>query len=96
MNLDIIRPEIERYLDDIGAFTIKMKDGQLCDYIVCYRGRFLMIKIAPQNFGTMIDKILQKFERAGGMFCVVYTIDDLKDYIQEVKNGKAGHITDKA
>lgn len=85
-----VQKEIQDYLENIGAYRFKvhgeifMRAG-IPDIIACLKGRFIGIEVKD---GTNKPSELQKahgrqIKKAGGIFGVAYSVDDVKKLLQE-------------
>lgn len=85
-----VQKAIQDYLESIGAYRFKvhgeifMRAG-IPDIIACLKGRFIGLEVKDGN-NTPSELQLahgRKIKKAGGIFGVVYSVDDVKKLLQE-------------
>lgn len=85
--------KIKRYLKDRGAYCEKIWGGGfqssgIPDIIGCYRGYFIGIEAkVGKNQPSEIQKVkIQQIIKAGGFAKVVWTLDEVKDFLDDIDN----------
>lgn len=85
-----VQKSIQDYLESIGAYRFKvhgeifMRAG-IPDIIACLKGRFIGIEVKDGN-NTPSELQLahgRKIQKAGGIFGVAYSVDDVKKLLKE-------------
>ena len=88
-----IQKKITKYLESIGAYTIKViqanKKG-VPDVLACYKGRFIGIEVKRPETKTNVSKLqehnLKKIVDAAGISCVAWEVDQVKEIIDGIDN----------
>lgn len=91
-----VKKDIKAYLKSIGAYYVTVPGGAYGtngspDMVVCYKGRFIALE-GKANDGKQADwqKLRQRqAERAGGIYVLAWTVDDVKDAISSLEPSSA-------
>lgn len=91
MNESAFVAKIKRYLKDRGAYCEKIWGGGfqsagIPDIIGCYKGYFIGLEAkVGHNKPSEIQKVkIQQIIKAGGFARVVWTIDEVKEFLDEI------------
>lgn len=83
--------KIKRYLKERGAYCEKIWGGGfqsagIPDIIGCYRGYFIGLEAkVGNNQASEIQKVkIKQIIKAGGFAKVVWTLDEVKDFLDEI------------
>lgn len=85
-----LQKQIQSYLESIGAYKFKvhgeifMRAG-IPDIVACYKGRFIGIEAKDGDNKASELQLAhgRKIKKAGGIFGVCYSVEDVKKLLQE-------------
>lgn len=92
-----IKYRVKRRLEECGCYWALVQNGAYAkpgdpDLISCVDGRFLAVEVkAPYGRQSDIQAIRQReIERAGGVYALVRSMDDLESAINQIRDGNDG------
>jgi len=87
-----LKISIQKYLKKAGAWELKTWGGSMQrkgipDILVCYRGRFIAFEVKmPGEKPTKLQEYeLSQIKKAGGIAEVVYSLKEVKETIDGIK-----------
>ena len=85
-----IQKKIINYLEDIGAYVVKVVSATKAgvpDLLVCYEGKFIAIEVkTPEtrsNVSALQSYNLSKIENAGGYSLVAWSVEQVKEFLED-------------
>lgn len=89
-----IQKKIINYLEDIGAYVVKVVSATKAgvpDLLVCYEGKFIAIEVKTletrNNVSALQSYNLSKIENAGGYSLVAWSVEMVKEFLEDNFNG---------
>lgn len=91
----LLQQKIQKYLEAKGAYVNKnwgnmfTKPG-IADLTVCYRGLYIAIEVKVGNNKPTEAQMVHAnlVQNAGGISVIVWSLDEVKELIEGIENGK--------
>ena len=89
-----IQKKIIAYLEELGAYVVKVVSATKAgvpDLLVCYEGKFIAIEVKKpetrNNVSALQSYNLSKIENAGGYSLVAWSVEMVKEFLEDNFNG---------